>query len=198
MAGSFLRVWPMVILSLFLGFIDATYWTTGAVLSAHLAQQSFWGGLFLPLYALPSLFMGFVIARWGIYSGKKKMSEKFLLVSGLFLAAIGFSNAIFWQLAMVFLSSIMLAIVYPLTDGVYSDIVARMGRERKHLIGLTSSVINLSYIIAPVVVGYSAAKLGERMTFSALGGVTILIAIFLLIVTPRKLKLPQEEIKTWD
>lgn len=192
------RVWPIIILSLFLGFIDATYWTTGAVLSARLAEKSFLGGLFLPLYALPSLFMGFVVAKWGIYGGKKKMAEKFLLASGLFLSAIAASESILWLLLMVFLSSMMLAIVYPLTDGVYSDIVARMGRERKHLIGLTSSVINLSYIITPVIVGFSAAKIGARMTFSAVGFLTILIAIFLLVVTPRKLKLPQEEIKTWD
>jgi len=194
----FAKVWPIVVLSLFLGFIDATFWTIGAVLSVRLAEKSFLGGLFLPLYALPSLFIGFVVVKWGIYTGKKKMAETFLLASGIFLGAIAVSGNVIWLLVMVLLSSIMLAIAYPLTDGVYSDIVARMGRERKHLIGLNSSVINLSYIVAPIAVGLIASKIGERMTFSALGGATIIIAILLLIVTPRKLKLPQEEIKTWN
>ncbi len=194
----FSRVWPVVILSLLLGFIDATFWTIGAVFSVSLAEKGFLGGLFLPMYALPSLFMGFVVAKWGIYTGKKKMAEKFLLAAGLFLAAISLSGNVIWLLVIVLLSSVMLAIVYPLTDGVYSDLVARMGRERKHLIGLTSSAINLSYIIAPIAVGLLASKIGERMTFSALGGVTVIIAILLLIVTPRKLELPQKSIKTWD
>ncbi|MCJ7805644.1 MFS transporter [Patescibacteria group bacterium] len=194
----FVRVWPIIILSLLLGFIDATYWTIGAVFSVSLAEKGIWGGLFLPMYALPSLFMGFIFVKWGIYSGKKKMAEKFLLASGIFLAGIAASKNVIWLLIMVFLSSTMLAIVYPLVDGVYSDIVARMGRERKHLIGLTSSTINLSYVIAPIVAGLIASKVGEQMTFSVLGGLTIFISLALLVVTPRKLKLPQEEIKTWN
>ncbi len=193
----FAHVWPMVLLSLFLGFIDATFWVTGAVWTQHLAQENFWGSLFLPLYALPSLFMGFVVAKWGIYTGKKKIAEIFLLATGIFLAALGISSKISWQLLMVFLSSTMLAIVYPFTDGVYSDLICRLGRERKHMIGLTSSVVNISYIIWPIVVGFAATRISEKMIFSLMGILTIIVSIILLLVTPRKLKLPQEQIRSW-
>jgi MFS family permease len=193
----FTRVWPMIVLSLFLGFIDATFWVTGAIWTQHLAQENFWGSFFLPLYALPSLFMGFVVAKWGIYTGKKKIAEIFLLAAGIFLAALGISSQIFWQLLMVFLSSSMLAIVYPFGDGVYSDLIARLGRERKHMIGLTSSVVNISYIIWPIVLGFAATRISEEMIFSYMGILTIIISIILLFVTPRKLKLPQEQIRSW-
>lgn len=194
----FVHVWPMIILSLFLGFIDATFWTIGAVLTERLARENFWGSLFLPMYALPSLFMGFVVAKWGIYTGKKRLAEIFLFIAGLFLLFIGAVNSIFWQLGMVFLSSAALSITYPLVDGVYSDIVARLGRERKHMIGLTSSVTNLSYIVWPIIAGFLAVRIGEKMVFTVMGGLTLIVAVFLLLTTPRKLKLPEIEIKTWE
>ncbi len=73
-----------------------------------------------------------------------------------------------------------------------------MGKEKKDMIGLTSSVINISYIIWPVFAGLLASKVGERLTFSYMGVLVLTISIILLFVTPRKLKLPQTEIKTWE
>ncbi len=194
----FVHVWPIILLSVFMGLIDATFWTTGAVWSETLAKKNFWGSLFLPSYMLPSLFMGFVVAKWNVFDGKKKMAEKFLLLSGVFLAFLGISDSIFWQLACVFVSSILLSVSYPLTDAVYSDVISRMGKEEKHLIGLSRSTISLAYIVGPIFAGFIASQVGERMTFSVVGIVVVVVAVFLLITTPRKLKLPQEEIKEWE
>jgi MFS family permease len=193
----FKHVWPIIILSIFLGLIDTVFWTTGAIWTEHLARQSFWGGFFLPFYTLPALFMGFVVAKWGIFKGKKKMALRFLIGAGLFLSALGLSDLIAWQLVMVFLSSMMLAVVYPLTDGVYTDVTARMGRERRHMIGLSSSTSTVAYIIGPILAGVVAEKMGVKMTFVVAGMVTVLVASVLLLITPKKLKLPQKEIGTW-
>lgn len=192
------HVWPVVMISLVLGLIDATFWTTGTVLSDTLAQEHQWGGMFLPLYMLPSMFVGFVVAKWGIYKGKKRMSEVFLMLGGLFFAGIGFSNGVYWQLLMVFLGSCMLSVSYPLTDAVYSDIVSRMGRERKHMVGLSSSTVSLAYIVGPILAGLIASRVGERMTFSSMGVGVAVVAWLLLIVTPKKMKLPQAVIERWE
>lgn len=40
----FAHVWPMLLASLVLGLIDATFWTTGTVLTESMAQKSFRGG----------------------------------------------------------------------------------------------------------------------------------------------------------
>jgi MFS family permease len=197
-AVLFKYVWPVVLLSLVLGLIDSVFWTTGAVWTEHLAKTSFWGGMFLPFYTLPALFTGFIVARLGIYQGKKRLAMKFLLLAGIFLAALGISEAIPWQLAMVFVSSLLLAIVYPLIDGVYTDITARMGRERKHMIGLSNSTASLAYIIGPALAGITASLVGERTTFVITGVITVLVSIILLLTTPRKLRLPQTEIKNWE
>ena len=152
----------------------------------------------MPFYTLPSLFMGFVVAKWGIYSGKKKLSEIFLLLSGVFLVLLSLSEAIPWQLTCVLISSMLLSTAFPLTDAVYSDIVARMGRERKHLIGLSRSTISIAYIVGPVFAGFIAGIAGERLTFSLVGVIVIAVSAILLFTTPRKLKLPQTDLQKWD
>jgi hypothetical protein len=40
--------------------------------------------------------------------------------------------------------------------------------------------------------------MGGIKTFAVIGVVTVVVGIILLFVTPRKLRLPQEEIKSWE
>jgi MFS family permease len=192
------HIWPVMVLSLLLGFIDSTFWTTGAIWTEKLAKINYLGGLFLPFYQLPAIFLGAVVAGWGIYKGKKILTEKFLIIAGIFLIGLAVNGSIYWQLAMVLLASSALSICYPLLEGVYTDIVARMGKEKNDLIGLTSSVVNISYIIWPPIVGIVAALIGERLTFSFVGVIVVVVSVILLFVTPKKLRLPQEEIKSWE
>ena len=121
-----------------------------------------------------------------------------MLLGGIFLALLFFKDSVFYELAMVFLSSVMLSVTYPLVDAVYSDIVARMGRERKHVIGLSSSMVSLAYIVGPVLAGWIASQVGERMTFVTMGIAMAVVSTFLLFTTPKKLLLPQQEIKSWE
>jgi len=193
----FKHVWPILVLSIFLGLIDSFFWTIGSIWTEKLAQISFWGTMFLPLYTLPALFMGFVVVRLNIYKGKKRLAIKFLFLAGVFLALLGLFDLIYWQLLMVFLSSLMLSVVYPLTDGVYTDIVARMGRERKHMIGLSNSTSSIAYIVGPIMAGFIASSFGEKNTFVIMGIATALVSVILFFVTPKKLKVPQSVIKTW-
>lgn len=193
----FKKVWPIVVMSVTLGIIDAVFWTTGAVYTEELTHISFWGRWFLPIYALPSLFVGFIIAKKGIISGKKKMAIRFFLLSGIFLALMNVYSNLFWQLLIVFCSSFALAITYPLIEGVYSDVIDRMGREREHMIGLCSSTTSISYIVGPILAGVISSLVGNTRTFVYLGYAVVAIALILLVTVPKKLKLPQKEIKKW-
>jgi len=193
----FEHVWPIIIMSIILGIIDATFWSVGAIWNETLSESHPIGGLFLSSYILPSMFIGFVIARFSIYKGKKKLAEKFMLFSGLLFAALGLNSGAYWQVSFVFFASIFLSASYPLLEGVYSDIIARMGRERKHMIGLFASTSSVAYIVGPPLAGVIADFVGEQLTFVVLGISTIIISAVLLIVTPKKLLLPQEEIQRW-
>jgi MFS family permease len=185
-------------MSVFMGLIDSFFWTVGTIYTEKLANINWLGNMFLPFYTLPSLFMGFIVARWGIYQGKKRLAEKLLFISGLLLSFLIFSDSIFWLLLMVFVSSLLLAIVYPLVDGVYSDVTARMGSERRHMIGLSNSTMSLAYVVGPIMAGIIANFVGEKMTFIVIGMLTAFVSGILLLTTPKKLKLPQVEIKSWE
>lgn len=193
----FSRIWPILIISIFLGLIDATFWTTGAVWMETLSEKSVWGTFLLPVYQMPALFMGFVVTKWGIYKGKKKMALKFLSVASIFLILLIFNMPTPFYILCVFMCGLMLGVSYPLIDAVYSDIVARMGRERKHLVGLSNSTSTIAYIIGPVMAGYATSIVGSKMTFVIIGAATLVVAIVLYFVTPKKLKLPKNEIRTW-
>ncbi|KKT49363.1 MAG: 3-phenylpropionic acid transporter [Candidatus Collierbacteria bacterium GW2011_GWD2_45_10] len=192
------RVWPVLAISLMMGIVDATYWTTGTVFSDNLAKQNWWGGLFLPLYTLPMVFVGVVIARWGVYKGKKKLAEIFMLISGLLLVLIGPSDSVIVALTVSLLVGTMLSVSWPMTDAVYSDIVSRMGSEGKHMVGLSGSTLSVAYIVGPIIAGLISQFVGEKNTFVVMGIVLTLVSLCLLVVTPKKLRLPQAEIKTWD
>ena len=193
----FVHVWPVLLISLTMGLIDATYWTTGAVLSDIMARDGLLGGLFLPAYMLPPIFMGVILAKWGVYKGKKKIAEIFLLFAGVFLALLGMKESLWSMLLLSFLTGVALSIAWPMVDAVYSDILARMGTERKHMVGLSSSTTSLAYIIGPITAGFISSRVGERMTFVVMGVLTVIVAIVLLFVTPRKLRLPQTEMSEW-
>jgi MFS family permease len=191
-------VWPMILLSLYIGIIDATFWTTGTVLTQDLAKISFWGSLFLPSYMLPTLFVGYLLVKKKIFQGKKFLSELTFLISSLILITLGFVNSIALMIVIVFVSSMFLAASYPLVDGVYSDIVGRMGKQRRHLIGLSRSSLSLAYIVGPVLAGAITNYVGQVNTFVIVGFGGVVVATILLLTTPKKLKLPQKEIHEWS
>ena len=193
----FEHVWPILVVSLTLGLVDATFWTTGTVLTDVLARQHWLGGMFLPFYMLPPVFVGLFIARWGLKTGKKKVSETFMLLGGICLSLLGITDSLWLLLLASLATGVMLSVAWPMMEAVYSDIVARMGRERKHMMGLSNSTTSVAYIIGPVTAGWLASQMGERMTFVVIGLGTVVIATILLFVTPKKLKLPQAEIQEW-
>ncbi len=190
--------WPVLVMSLLVGLIDAVFWTTGTVVNDTLAATHKYGGLFLSAYMLPSLFVGLAVAKWGIYEGKKHWAAIMLLLGGLVLAGIGLSQRIEWILGTVLLSSIFTSMSWPLIDATYTDFTVRMGRGRKHMIGISSSILSLSYVVGPIVGGIAAEKVGALSSFGWLGVGVVAIALLLLLVMPRKIRLPEHEIATWD
>ena len=191
------RVWPLIIMSVFLGLIDAFYWSVGAVWNQKLSVIHPVGGFFLPMYTFPTLFVGFIVARMAVYKGKKRRAIRYWLWSAVVLSFLFVTPNVYWQVGVVFVSSFLLAFAYPLLEGAYSDVVGRMGGEKNHMIGLTNSSTSLSYIIGPALAGWIVNFSSERVALSAIGWVSVLVALWLAIKTPKKIKMPQTKIETW-
>ncbi len=192
------RVWPVLIMSLFIGMVDSFFWTIGAIWSENLAKESFYGRMFLSAYVFPSLFVGLLLARMDIYKKKKRKAIILIFFSSVFLLLISVNQNVFWQLITVLISSIGLSAAYPLIDAVYSDLVERMGRAREHLIGLSDSTLNIAYIIGPIIAGTISSLFKEQYAFGALGLFGMLTSVVLYLLTPKKIKTPQNEIHGWE
>lgn len=193
-----LRVWPILLASFMGGLVDATFWTTGTVLNDIMAETHFAGGWFMSAYMLPYLFVGLIVAKWGIDQGKKKWAERFLLLGGLGLMCVAFVNNIWLILSCVFAAGLFLAMAWPLIDSVYTDLVSRAKRGRKHMMGINSATFSLAYVVGPIAAGLLSGKFGELRTFGIMGGLVVVVAIILLITTPKKLHLPQRDMEKWE
>lgn len=193
----FHTIWPVIILSFMVGVIDSFFWTSGAVLTEKLAIENFFGGWFLSLYMLPPLFIGLIFMKWNPYQGKKKLAECLFFISGIFMFFLGFQQKISSILIFVFLASLFISIGYPLIQAVVSDFLGRMGKSKRHLLGFSSSAVSLGYILGPIIAGYISTSVGEKLSFTYLGIFVTIVSLVLIFVTPRKIKLPQQEIKNW-
>lgn len=49
-----------------------------------------------------------------------------------------------------------------------------------------------------VLSGWLSGLFGEMRVFSIVGAMVVTVAVILLMTTPKKLLLPQEEMKTWE
>ncbi len=191
------HVWPLLVMSLLLNFIDATYWTTGTIVTDKLAQENWWGSLFLSFYVLPFLFVGGWLAKFKIVKGKKKLALRTMVGAGLLLGLMMVSGKVWWKLGIVLFSSTLLAVSWPMVNAVYSDLIVRMKREREMLVGLSDSMMNVAYVIGPVLAGWIASLVGEEKTFMVVGLMMAVVSLSLWLIMPKKLKLPQKEIETW-
>jgi uncharacterized membrane protein len=54
---------------------------------------------------------------------------------------------------------------------------------------------NVSYAVGPIVLGIAAKYLGYAKTFQAVGIGVMVTALISFLITPRKIKMPQKEIK---
>jgi len=193
----FHTIWPVIILSFMVGVIDSFFWTSGAVLTEKLAIGNFFVGWFLSLYMLPPLFIGLIFIKWNPYQGKKKLAECLFFVSGIFMLLLGFQQNITSILIFVFFASLFISIGYPLIQAVVSDFLGRMGKSKRHLLGFSSSAVSLGYILGPIIAGFISTSVGEKLSFTYLGIFVTIVSLVLIFVTPKKIRLSQQEIKSW-
>lgn len=200
------RIYPAVIVGVLIKSIDAAFWTIGALYGYHLfTTQIVIGGIVLDqsyswlpliLYQVPLFFASLLLMKLGIQHRKKRLSEMLLVVSGLFLSGLMLTTNVLLILPLIFLSGLALALAFPLNQAVYSDLIKRAQGFEEDVVGLAQANTSIAYIIAPLVAGYLADRVGYGMAFGLLGFFTMIVTLILLLVTPRKLHLPQAEMQT--
>jgi MFS family permease len=193
------KIWPIIICGITITSVSATYWTIGGLFGQQVAGESGLGWLIIILFSAPMLIGSLILARISIRQRKKRLSNISLMVGGILMSGIYFvQNNNILLFIIIALSSFTLSFAGPLNDAVYSDLLDRMGKSRLHLVGLSKANASLAYIIAPMLSGYLADSLGYHATFAIVGVCAAVIGFTLILVTPRKLKLPQKELGELD
>lgn len=188
------KTWPIYIFFVTCFLIDSAFWTIGTLFSEILRAKSFLGNFLLPAYTLPSLFIGSLAGLAAKPFGKKRAAFATAILAGLLLIPVGFVTSTPAILVLVLLSSMGSAITFPEIEATYEDYMHRLGKSGDVVVGMESSASSVAYIIGPIIAGGIGSLLGYPKTFSVLGGLLVVISLLALVIVPRKVRLPQQEI----
>lgn len=176
---------PVLILIGTLNIVDSFFWTVGPLLAESFDNFHQFAGLFMVAYELPTLligwFVGSVTRRWG----KKKISFIALLAGSLVLMPLGYLRSPIIMILVVFISSLLMSFSWPALKAAFADYIAETGKYEKEIEGLEDLYTNLGYVIGPVLAGFLADQLGNAQAFSVLGGLGVVIAVYLMKITPK-------------
>ena len=190
----FTKVWPMLLFFLIMLIIDATFWSIGTLMAEDLKTQSIWGSLILTAYMLPSLLFSSLAIPAAKPFGKKRVSFLLGIGAGLTLITLGVAHNPAVIVSIVFLFASLSAIIWPEIQASFENYVARLGNSSIDMVGLQASAGSLAYIVGPIVAGFTAALIGNQLTFSLFGLILTVISVVLLMIVPRKIKMPQTEL----
>lgn len=187
---------PILAFTVAVVLLDVTFWSTGILFAEQLREQHELGYLFMTVYGAPALFIGLLAPKFVGKYGKKKISFILGIFAGISLAFVGIFNNIILILAAAFISSAISGVVIILTDAVIEDYVSRLKSNANELISVNQMAINLAYAIGPIMLGLISKQISYNATFIFSGGILILVSIMAIIITPRKIKMPQKVISS--
>lgn len=187
------RLWLLIIFYLVIIFVDATFWTIGAILSEEI-QQNNGGipGIMIVLYTLPMFFMGFFTKKAAQNLGKKRVAFISAFIGSIFLILSSVSSDFPLILVFTFLFSVCISLTWPEIRGTFADYQSRLYKTRKSLMGMESSIYSVGYIIGPILSGLLADIYGHQGVFLIMGIALGVISLLCLLFVPRKIYLPQK------
>lgn len=192
-------VLPAILMGITTEWIEATYWMLGGLFGQEINDGGSFSWAIVLLYSAPFMIGSAILARINIAVGKKYWSQIALLVGGLILSGVPLVRENIPALySLIFISSFFFAFASPLNDAVYSDLIDRVKGNKLYLVGLAKANSSVAYIVSPIVMGIIADSTGYYVAFGFLGFIAVGVALILLLMTPRKLRLPQTEIKRMD
>ncbi|MCJ7792695.1 MAG: MFS transporter [Candidatus Marinimicrobia bacterium] len=189
-------LFPVLIFTMFLYIFDAFFWTIGPLYSQDFKQFSGFGGLFMTMYTLPTLLIGWVVGPITSKFGKKRTAFISFMISSVFLLTLFLWKNPFIILTVILISSIIGSIAWPAIKGAYVDYIAESFKYEREIEGLCDFFTNIGYIIGPVMAGFLSDKIGNSGAFSILGVGGIIISFILFFITPKSIqvRVKKEEI----
>jgi len=181
---------PLLVLGFMMYWVDMTMFVLGGVYGIKLVGDNGMEWIIIVLYNLPTVFITLFLLRNHIYKKKKLYATISLLLTGISFMLIIFlpSNSLL-ILIPIFLASLGMAFMFPFVKASISDIARRSGNNKDNVMGVYNAVGSLACIISPIVMGLVADIYGFSFMFFIMGIVSIIVAILLLFIMPRKILL---------
>ena len=185
---------PFLVLLLALSIQDSFFWTLGSLFAVEYSKIGAYSSLIIPLYMLPGLLTGFIAPRMEQNSSKEKLGVATFAISGLLLAMFFTTDILPALLILTFLSSVCSTLSYNFMDSLFSDLVTRLGEDGNYMLGLRGLASDFAYIVGPILAGIVAEYVGIRESFAFIGVLTGLLAVIILLIHPKKIRLEQQKV----
>ncbi|MGL4338370.1 MAG: MFS transporter [Turicibacter sp.] len=163
--------------------------TIGYYVESVLQLPTQLNGLFLSVLPFSAVFINFFVSPWLArrYNNLNSLVV-IVFVIGISLIIWALSSALF--ILIIFLTLFIL--VVPLAQPIYQSIISGLAKDNAgEIMGIQNSARSVGMVIGSLISGY-IFKFGPKLPF-LLGGITALIAFFVLLLAAKKLK--REKVK---
>ncbi len=181
----------VILTSFSVSIMHATYWTIGGLFGEELAKDSAIPEfLIMTIYGLALLVGSFAISAIAPRWHKKKIAQASLVISGITMSLISLSNDKATIITLIFLSTSVLGVADSLRESIFSDLAARGEFTEMHILSLSGLSTSLSYIVGPILIGIISDFANYQNAFGIMGISVAIFATLLLLITPRKIRIP--------
>jgi len=185
-------LFPVLILSLYINMIDASFWTIGPLIGETFSHMDGLAGLVMTAYTLPGLLVGWGIGVVTKRFGKKRTAFLNLLIGSLFLMLLPLYPNSILLLVGIFVAALFYAGAFPSISGAYADYVSETKGYEKEIEGLQDCYANAGYIVGPMMAGFFADQFGNLETFFLIGLLGAIIALILLFTATKPINVRKQ------
>lgn len=188
------RVWPVWLFLFTLVMLDATFWSIGTLFSEQLKHTHPLGGFVLTAYILPSFGVGLLAKYMARPFGKKRTAFFSAALGGGALLMLSLVTNPLSIIALIALSSLLGGIAFPEILATFEDYIDRLDQHGGEMIALERSAVNAAYILGPMIAGAIASIFPYSVTIALMGGLLSLISLACILIVPRKIKMPAQQL----
>ncbi len=189
------RVLPAIIMGVTLAMQFSAIATVGGIFGEQLlgAQKLDW--LLMFMFNVPGVLVALFLAKFSVPKYKKLASQIALIGSGAILILLPFiSDYVVLVIIIFFISSIFSSIAWIFNEAVYSDLSRRSGEKHLYMNSIERLNDSAGFLIGPILIGFLSDKLGFFVGFLIIGSICVLIGVILLMITPKKIFIPHQEL----
>jgi MFS family permease len=191
-----LRVFPIIILGIIISLIGSAVMTFGGLMGVELFGGEDLDWLLIVVFAVPSIIVSLIMSKFPVKKYKKLFSQMLIILAGFCLALMPFIKTYpFLILTGFFFCSFFLSIAWILNEAVYSDLSERAKDEILYINGMERLNDSIGFLLGPIIIGLLADKTDYYTAFSFVGFACMIFGIVLMMITPRKIKIPHQELE---